>query len=232
MHGIARTAIFANGHKINQTLQVPPTILCATAFEAGAVRRAAPRLRVIETGIALEKITTHDFLEPLIVCGLAGGLRSDLDTGSVVIARTCAKEDGTVITCDPTLSDALAVAAQRLGVQPVRGTLFTSGTLVRGDQRRVWAQRGYDACDMETAFVRAQRVAAIRVILDTPQRELSDAWLRPLSVLLRPNLWLQGLWLAREGPRCARLAAAIVASAFADASRVTPRVDPAVKEIR
>jgi hypothetical protein len=67
---------------------------------------------------------------------------------------------------------------------------------------------------METGFVKARRVASVRVVLDTPERELSDAWLKPWSVLIRPDAWGQALWVAREAPRCARLAAAVLADAL------------------
>ena len=60
----------------------------------------------------------------------------------------------------------------------------------------------------------APRVASVRVILDTPDHELSDAWLNPWTVLVRPDAWGQVIWVAREAPRCARLAATVLARAL------------------
>jgi hypothetical protein len=190
------------------------TIVAATGLEAAAVRRAAPCLHVIESGIGLSRVHAGDLGDTVVTCGLAGGLQDDAPTGSIVIPETVATQDGHKIACDPQLSEALLSAARQLGHSARRGSLLTSAELVRGADRALWASRGYLAADMETGFVRAPRIAAVRVILDTPQHELSNAWLKPISVLGRPWLWQQALWLLREAPRCARLASAVVALAF------------------
>jgi hypothetical protein len=54
-------------------------------------------------------------------------------------------------------------------------------------------------------------------VLDTPERELDSAWTRPLTVLWRPAAWPQLPWLLVEAPRCARLAADVLAEAFVSA---------------
>ena len=72
---------------------------------------------------------------------------------------------------------------------------------------------GYAGVDMETGLLDAPRIAAVRVILDTPQHELSPDWLRPARALRNPRNWPQALWLARDAPRCARRAAEVVAAA-------------------
>jgi hypothetical protein len=71
---------------------------------------------------------------------------------------------------------------------------------------------GYVGVDMETGLLPAG-AAAVRVILDTPQQELSADWSSPARALRNPLNWSQALWLARVAPRYARLAAAIVAAA-------------------
>ncbi|HKF77579.1 MAG TPA: hypothetical protein VKF59_15675, partial [Candidatus Dormibacteraeota bacterium] len=68
--------------------------------------------------------------------------------------------------------------------------------------------------DMETGLVEGVPVATVRVVLDTPDRELSPAWARPWTALWQPRAWTELPWLAREGPRCARLAAAVLAAAL------------------
>ena len=190
------------------------TIVAATSLEAAAVRRAAPHLHLVQSGVALSRLRAGDCRDAVVTCGLAGGLRQDLVTGSIVIPDAVATPNGDVIACDPALSDALLRSARELGHSAQRGTLLTSSELVNGSARAAWAKRGFIAADMETGFLRAARVAAVRVILDTPGRELDGAWLRPASVLWQPWLWPQALWLMREAPRCARLASEIVALAF------------------
>ena len=191
-----------------------PTIVAATGLEAAAVRRAAPRLHVVESGIALSRVTSDAFGDAVVTCGLAGGLQNGALTGSIIIPDAVSTPDGELVACDPRLSEALVTAALKLGHTPYRGSLLTSAALINGSARPLWAQRGYVAADMETGFVRARRIAAVRVILDTPAREFDRAWLQPTGVLWRPWLWLQAAWLMREAPRCARLASEVVALAF------------------
>jgi hypothetical protein len=76
----------------------------------------------------------------------------------------------------------------------------------------VLAERGCAAVDMETGRISAPRLAAVRVVLDTPEREISAVWDRPLRAALRPGVWREAMWLWREAPRCARRAAAVVAA--------------------
>ena len=194
--------------------ETSPTIVAATGLEAAAVRRAAPRLHVVESGIALSRVTADAFGDAVVTCGLAGGLLDGAVTGSIIIPDAVSTPNGELVACDPLLSEALVIAARTLGHSPCRGSLLTSPKLVNGSARAVWAQRGYVAADMETGFVRAPRIAAVRVVLDTPSHELAEAWLKPISVLARPWLWPQALWLFREAPRCARLASEVVALAF------------------
>ena len=189
------------------------TVVTATPLETKAVRRAAPGFRCVEAGIGLAKVRGDDLGEIVVSCGLAGGLRPDLPTGTVVVPGEVVTTSGERIICDRELTNALAAAA-RLVAHVECGPLLTSPTLIAGAARSEWARRGCVAVDMETGFIRARRLAAIRVILDTPERELSDAWLRPARALLRPRAWTQALWLAREGPRCAKLAAQVLAAAF------------------
>ncbi len=190
------------------------TVATATPLETNAVRREAPGLKVVETGIALSRAPAGQLGGTVITCGLAGGLVAGMATGAIVIPSQIMTPTGATIACDEELVAALVNAAQRFVDHVERGPLVTSTTLVTGAARQMWADRGYVAADMETGFIKASRLATIRVVLDTPERELSEAWLRPISVLARPAIWNQALWLSREGPRCARLAARVLAAAF------------------
>jgi len=190
------------------------TVAAATGLEARAVRRAAPALHVVETGVALERVHGAALGDVVVSCGIAGSLRSDLRSGSVVVPGRVLRPDGEIVDCDPELTHRLENASRRLGSEPARGALVTTTTLLTGAQRAAWAKRGYEAVDMETGLVRAKRLACIRVVLDTPDRELSDAWLHPWSIIVRPDAWREIEWVVREAPSCARLAAAILAEAL------------------
>jgi nucleoside phosphorylase len=170
-------------------------------------------VRLVEAGIALCKLDHADLSGAVVTCGVAGGLRSGAGTGTVVVPERVSTTDGRELTCDRELREALLDVARRLKLAVDEGPLLTSSTLITGSAREKWSARGYVAADMETGFIRASRLAAVRVILDTPQRELSELWLRPASVLAHPSVWPQVLWLGREGPRCARLAASVLAAA-------------------
>jgi 4-hydroxy-3-methylbut-2-en-1-yl diphosphate reductase len=202
---------------------VPPddglVIVAATALEANAVRRAAPEVRVVQSGVALTRANAVDLGERVVSCGLAGGLRADLASGTVLIPREVRRPNGETLQCDAELVDALYGSARRLGIEPVTDPLLTSERIVNGAERTQWAARGYAGVDMETGRIVASRVAAVRVILDTPLRELSSDWLNPGRALRNPRNWPQALWLARAAPNAARLAARIVAEANFGAPR-------------
>jgi len=204
--GIARTATSPDLGAL--------TVVAATGMEARVVQHAVPRVRVVEGGVNLARVNASGLGDVVISCGLAGALAPDLPTGSVVIPDHVLRPDGTLLECDDELVSRFDAAARRLGRVPARGALVTTQDLITGSARGAWAQRGYIAVDMETGFIQAKRVATVRVVLDTPERELSDAWLRPWTVFTRPDSWGQVLWVALEAPRCARLAAAVLAEAL------------------
>lgn len=125
------------------------------------------------------------------------------------------RPNGEEFTCDRALLVQLTVAARKLGYEPTVAPLVTTDHVVTGAERQEWAARGYAAVDMESGLIVAPRVGALRVILDTPQNELSAAWLHPKRAVLNPFLWPQAVWLARNSAPCAKIAARIVAFAFA-----------------
>jgi hypothetical protein len=192
----------------------PLTVVAATGIEARAVRRRAPGVRVLETGIGLTRSSAVAAGDPVVSCGLAGALCGGLQEGSVIVPDRVLRPDGGWLICDPALADALATAARRIGIEPVRGPIATVPDIVDGASRDAWARRGCLAADMETGLLRADRVAAIRVIMDTPERPLSPAWRHPALALLRPWLWPQAAWLWRAAPRNADRAASVLAAAL------------------
>jgi hypothetical protein len=169
-----------------------------------------PSARIVQAGIALADLR-ESLGEIVVSCGLAGALRSGLPTGTVLIPRTVRKPGGATLECDAELVDRFAASARRLGVEPCFEPLVTAATIVHGDARASWAAQGFAAVDMETGLIDAPRVAAVRVVLDTPEREISEDWRTPIVAMLKPWNWPQALWLAREAPRAAEVAARVVA---------------------
>jgi uridine phosphorylase len=153
--------------------------------------------------------------------GLAGGLTEDMVSGTVVIPSQVAREDGVLVACDPEWSAALERASRRLGYPTSTASLLSADALVTHAGRGLWAARGFGAVDMETALLAAmvRRVAAVRVVLDTPTREISSAWERPRRAALDPRNWREGAWLARAAPRFSRRAALVVAEALVAGGR-------------
>jgi hypothetical protein len=88
--------------------------------------------------------------------------------------------------------------------------------MVTGAARTTWAGRGHVAVDMESAGAAesAQRFAVLRVILDTPSRELSDAWAEPARAIRRPSNWSEAIWLGIHAPRFALRVGAVLEAAF------------------
>jgi hypothetical protein len=138
-------------------------------------------------------------------------------TGSIVIADRVRRPNGDEFACDRALLMQLTVAARRLGREPIVAPVVTTTTIVHGAERARWARDGYVAADMESGLIVAPRIAVVRVVLDTPKRELSPAWLSPARAILNPLLWPQALWLARNAPQCAKIAASVFAHAFGGA---------------
>jgi hypothetical protein len=187
-------------------------LVAATTLEYRALCRALPGMRVVKTGVGLAQLR-EDLGDCVVSCGLAGGLRGDLPTGTVLIPRQVRRPDGSTLTCDAELVQMFAAAALSLGIEPVFDPLVTTPAIVSGAERAQWARRGYAGVDMETGRILAPRVAAVRVVLDTPIQELSPVWSNPLRALLDPRNWPQAAWLAREAPLAAQRSASVIAAA-------------------
>ncbi len=194
-------------------------LVAATALEVRALRRELPDAPIVKTGVALAAAGPW-FGDSVVSCGLAGGLRADLATGTLLIPREVRRPDGRVLYCDEALVEALAAGARRLGIDPVFDPLLTADRIVHRAAREDWAAQGYAGVDMETGRINASRVAAARVVLDTAQHEISADWNNPIRAMLKPWNWPQAFWLAREAPRAAALAARVVAEAQGIGRRV------------
>jgi nucleoside phosphorylase len=130
-----------------------------------------------------------------------------------VIPSSVANASGNSIECDPWLSSRLIRAARELGFEPSTVPLITLPVMATGSARQLWRSRGFGAVDMESAHLAdaGTRLAAVRVILDSPEHELSDEWIRPLTMVLRPARWGEALGLAFRAPQYALRAARVAA---------------------
>jgi len=146
------------------------------------------------------------------VCGLAGALAPDLPAGTVLVPDWIGLIDGSVLQCDAALVQTLVTAAHTLHFRPDTRPLLTSPSLIVGNDRHHWFRQGFVAVDMEMGLLAEQnlRVATIRVVLDTPEHDLSPHWLRPIRALLQPRLWQELLWMSGVAPRYALRAAHVL----------------------
>lgn len=177
------------------------------------MRRALPGARLVRAGVSLSRLR-GPLAGPVVTCGLAGALRPEVPTGTVLVPECVIRPDGAALRCDPQLVEALLAAARQLGLEPMQGPMLTSKTLVVGARRAEWAERGCVGADMETGLLEEGRVASVRVVLDTPEREVSAVLQHPARAIWQPRAWGELAWLARQAPRCARLAADVLALAF------------------
>lgn len=188
--------------------------VCAMGLEAWGVRRRARDLHVVQVGIGGRP--PRSMAGIVISAGLCGGLLEEQTPGTVVIATQVVDEGGVTHVCDPGVVAALERAAHYLRLPVAGGSLISTSTMVTGPARAAWAGRGHVAVDMESAGVAtaAQRFGVLRVILDTPRRELSPAWAEPGRAVRDPSNWSEALWLGINAPRFALRVGAVLEAAF------------------
>jgi 4-hydroxy-3-methylbut-2-en-1-yl diphosphate reductase len=211
------------------------TILTPLSIEARAVRAGlragtgestaeqdrtlADRVRVHRVGIGPRSATRATRLMrsdhgPVLVAGFCGALSDDLEPGDVVLASELRSPDGTTTTCpDPAI---LAGVLRRGGLRVHVGPIASSARLVTGARRSELRESGAVAVDMESAWLAAAidpgPLVVLRVVLDTPRRELRRPWqtLGGVAVAyrsLRRACSLLGGWIPALGSREVVLAA-------------------------
>ncbi|HEY1488830.1 MAG TPA: 4-hydroxy-3-methylbut-2-enyl diphosphate reductase [Micromonosporaceae bacterium] len=155
-----------------------PTIYAPLRAERFALRRA--RTPVVRTGMGPSRVSAVD--GPALVAGVAGGLGADVRPGDVVVASEVRGPDRTVACPSAPI---LAGALRRLGLTVHVGPIVSEPRLVTGARRRVLAESGALAVDMESAFIAppdGQPFAVVRTISDTDQ-----------APLLRPGTAVRGI---------------------------------------
>lgn len=178
-------------------------------LEALAIRAGARQLRIHKTGMgrarshAAVALLQSDPAAALLVMGVCGGLDADCEPGDVVIADELldGEQPGVErLTCPS--AQPLADALERCGIAVRRGGVVSVARIAHGETRVELRERGAIAVDMESAWLaagaRGRPFAVIRVVADTPSREVT----RPLLTLVgagRAALSLRRTAAALEG---------------------------------
>jgi hydroxysqualene dehydroxylase len=157
------------------------TVLTPMALEAAAVRRGAPWADVRRTGMGAQRAAqyarTHDHSDAaaVVIAGFCGALDSSFEPGDVVLASELRGPEDTVTCADPSI---LAGVLRRGGLRVHIAPIASERSLVTGPRRRGLAQSGAAAVDLESAWLApsagARPLHALRVVLDTPSRELRN----------------------------------------------------------
>ncbi len=163
-------------------------VLVATpmGIEARAVRRGAPRLQVVRTGIGPRRARraaarlAATRRPGLAIAGFAGALAEGLEAGDVVVASELRRSDGVpVLECPG--AGLIAGMLRRRGVRTHVGPLVSVRAPASGKARARLAATGALAVDMESAWLgpaaAGTPLVVLRVVLDSAEREL---W-RPLA---------------------------------------------------
>jgi 4-hydroxy-3-methylbut-2-enyl diphosphate reductase len=164
-------------------------------IEARLVRWGAREAHVHRTGMGPRNATAAAQRlrempgEAMLVIGFCGALERHLQPGEIVVAdRVYAADDEghahASVTCPGAgqLADALSRSGLSVHVAPV----VCVGRLALGERREQLRQRGAAAVDMESVWLapgaQERPFAVVRVVLDTPQRELFRPQMVPLAL--------------------------------------------------
>jgi 4-hydroxy-3-methylbut-2-enyl diphosphate reductase len=179
---------------VSDLLIAAPLRLEAWAIAAGLGRRpTGPHLfgaRVQRTGMGPRRARAAApalALAPgaaVVVMGFGGGLDEHSDVGDVVLADAVRDPEGAEVECAG--GAALAQALERRGLRVRRGRVVSWPRIATGDTRTRLRETGAIAVDMESAWLApgagGRPFAVVRVISDTPARELTNPLLTVAGV--------------------------------------------------
>lgn len=159
-------------------------IAVPTRIETFMISRGAPLARIHRTGVGPRRARASvpallgDPAEALLVLGFGGGLAEDSEVGEVVVADEVRGPDGVQVRCAEASTLAGVLESQGLTVRI--GTVSSVARPAIGKTRLRLRASGATAVDMESAWLagaaRGRPFAVVRVLSDTPTRELT----RPL----------------------------------------------------
>ena len=182
-------------------------ILAPLRLEARALSQGAPDAWVVRTGAGplrsscsasriIAAAGTDDVRTPhaVAIAGVAGGLDRNLPAGTLVVADKVIDETGRVAALLPS-APLIAAELNARGQRAVTGTVASARAVVEGARERAaLAALGAVAVDTESAWLVSAPwgvpTAVIRVIVDTPDRELRSlatvtGGIKALAVLSR-----------------------------------------------
>jgi 4-hydroxy-3-methylbut-2-enyl diphosphate reductase len=154
-------------------------VLAPLSIEALVLRSGLREARVIRTGAgpkrsqsaALRLAGSPD--SALAVAGVCGGVDPELQPGDVIVASELQGGPGTYKLTDP---EALVDAIRALGTTARLGPIRSESHIVRGTERERIRESGAIAVDMESRWLSEaageRPFAVLRVVVDTPHREL------------------------------------------------------------
>jgi 4-hydroxy-3-methylbut-2-enyl diphosphate reductase len=161
-------------------------VLAPLSIEALALRCGLREARVIRTGAgprrsqssALRLAGSSD--SALAVAGVCGGVDAVLQPGNVVVASEL---QGGAETRKLANAETLVSALRNLDIEAHLGPIRSEDHIVLGAERERLCKEGAIAVDMESRWLAEaagdRPFAVLRVIIDTPHREL----LRPRAIL-------------------------------------------------
>jgi nucleoside phosphorylase len=178
-----------------------PLLACALSAEKAALRaglrgslRGDPGIRLLRTGMGQQRAwsSVSDTLaqgactpSALLFTGFGAAVGPGIRPGDLLVATEVCDDSGR--STELPGPEELAGALRRAGLTVHIGPLFSSDRVVRGSRRAELHARGMLGVEMETAgALRASLplrlpVAAVRVVVDTPEHEL-----------LRPGILIHG----------------------------------------
>jgi 4-hydroxy-3-methylbut-2-en-1-yl diphosphate reductase len=177
-------------------------------LEALAIKAGGRRLRILKTGMgparshAAVPRLRGDPATALVVMGVCGGLDDRCEPGDVVVADELldgerdepsdiigagesseALDAGQPVRLACPSAAPLAEALQRRGIAVRKAAVVSVAHIAHGEKRVELRERGGVVVDMESAWLadgaRGRAFAVIRVVADTPSREVT----RPLLTL-------------------------------------------------
>jgi len=161
-------------------------VFAPLCIERAAVRRGLPGALVLRSGMGAARSRSAAQggarlpADAVAVVGFCGAVAAGLRPGDVLVASEV-RGPGGVIACE---TQPVVAALAAVGIENVRvGPVASADHIVRGAERGVLAEQGALAADMESAWLApaaaGKPFAVLRVVLDTPDREL----FRPLGTL-------------------------------------------------
>jgi 4-hydroxy-3-methylbut-2-enyl diphosphate reductase len=159
--------------------QLPLLVIAPLRIERAALRRGLPDAQVLCSGMgaaraqATARTAARVPARAVAVTGFCGAVVPWLRAGDVVVAGEVRGPNGITSCASLPLVEALVA----LGIDRVHaGPVASAGHVVRGAERGMLAREGVLAVDMESAWLApaaaGRPFAVLRVVLDTPAREL------------------------------------------------------------